>query len=148
MAPRASGLPASKHPSNPSPFLCLGPTATGTLPLCHPTAWPGLWVPATQFTDRKCPAGVPSEYLFPPQLFAFLGFLTSALWINAAATEVVNILRSLGVVFRLSNTVLGLTLLAWGNSIGGNLELLVALLFPSRTQSWRGHPGCVSAVTF
>lgn len=57
----------------------------------------------------------------PPKLhwiFAFLGFLTSALWINAAATEVVNILRSLGVVFRLSNTVLGLTLLAWGNSIG------------------------------
>ncbi|XP_023589547.1 mitochondrial sodium/calcium exchanger protein [Trichechus manatus latirostris] len=51
-------------------------------------------------------------------LFAFLGFLTSALWINAAATEVVNILQSLGVVFRLSNTVLGLTLLAWGNSIG------------------------------
>uniref|UniRef100_A0A5F4W371 Mitochondrial sodium/calcium exchanger protein n=1 Tax=Callithrix jacchus TaxID=9483 RepID=A0A5F4W371_CALJA len=59
--------------------------------------------------------------LQPPSaswLFAFLGFLTSALWINAAATEVVNILRSLGVVFRLSNTVLGLTLLAWGNSIG------------------------------
>ncbi|XP_062942898.1 mitochondrial sodium/calcium exchanger protein [Cynocephalus volans] len=57
----------------------------------------------------------------PPKLhwlFAFLGFLTSALWINVAATEVVNILRSLGVVFRLSNTVLGLTLLAWGNSIG------------------------------
>nr|KAF6404125.1 hypothetical protein HJG59_016911 [Molossus molossus] len=57
----------------------------------------------------------------PPRLhwiFAFLGFLTSALWINAAATEVVNVLRSLGVVFRLSNTVLGLTLLAWGNSIG------------------------------
>nr|XP_013006754.1 mitochondrial sodium/calcium exchanger protein isoform X1 [Cavia porcellus]XP_013006763.1 mitochondrial sodium/calcium exchanger protein isoform X1 [Cavia porcellus]XP_013006770.1 mitochondrial sodium/calcium exchanger protein isoform X1 [Cavia porcellus] len=62
----------------------------------------------------------------PPRLhwlFAFLGFLTSALWINAAATEVVNILRSLGVVFQLSNTVLGLTLLAWGNSIG---ELLLA----------------------
>lgn len=58
--------------------------------------------------------------LSPPQIFAFLGFLTSALWINAAATEVVNILRSLGVVFRLSNTVLGLTLLAWGNSIGGD----------------------------
>ncbi|XP_030890683.1 mitochondrial sodium/calcium exchanger protein [Leptonychotes weddellii] len=57
----------------------------------------------------------------PPRLhwlFAFLGFLTSALWINAAATEVVNILQSLGVVFQLSNTVLGLTLLAWGNSIG------------------------------
>lgn len=67
----------------------------------------------------EVPSGCPS----PPQLFAFLGFLTSALWINAAATEVVNILRSLGVVFRLSNTVLGLTLLAWGNSIGGDLGL-------------------------
>lgn len=57
----------------------------------------------------------------PPRfhwLWAFLGFLTSALWINAAATEVVNVLRAVGIVFQLSNTVLGLTLLAWGNSIG------------------------------
>ncbi|XP_030439132.1 mitochondrial sodium/calcium exchanger protein isoform X2 [Gopherus evgoodei] len=57
----------------------------------------------------------------PPKyhcVFAFLGFLASALWINAVATEVVNVLRTLGVVFQLSNTVLGLTLLAWGNSIG------------------------------
>ncbi|NXY56943.1 NCLX protein, partial [Callaeas wilsoni] len=58
----------------------------------------------------------------PPKyhcVFAFLGFLASAMWINAAATELVNILRTLGVIFQLSNTVLGLTLLAWGNSIGG-----------------------------
>ncbi|NXA37946.1 NCLX protein, partial [Eudromia elegans] len=58
----------------------------------------------------------------PPKyhcVFAFLGFLVSAMWINAAATELVNILRTLGIVFQLSNTVLGLTLLAWGNSIGG-----------------------------
>ncbi|XP_074061915.1 mitochondrial sodium/calcium exchanger protein [Macrotis lagotis] len=57
----------------------------------------------------------------PPRfhwIFAFLGFFVSALWINAAATEVVNILHSLGIIFQLSNTVLGLTLLAWGNSIG------------------------------
>lgn len=52
-------------------------------------------------------------------MFAFLGFLASAMWINAAATELVNILRTLGIIFQLSNTVLGLTLLAWGNSIGG-----------------------------
>lgn len=64
----------------------------------------------------------PHPTLFPPQLWAFLGFLTSALWINTAATEVVNILRCLGVVSRLSNTVLGLTLLAWGNSIGGEMR--------------------------
>ncbi|XP_018087759.1 solute carrier family 8 (sodium/lithium/calcium exchanger), member B1 S homeolog isoform X1 [Xenopus laevis] len=57
----------------------------------------------------------------PPKyhcLFSFLGFVASALWISATATEVVNLLRTFGVIFRLSNTVLGLTLLAWGNSIG------------------------------
>ncbi|KAM4709569.1 mitochondrial sodium/calcium exchanger protein [Discoglossus pictus] len=57
----------------------------------------------------------------PPKyhcVFSFLGFVVSALWISAAATEVVSLLRTFGVIFRLSNTVLGLTLLAWGNSIG------------------------------
>ncbi|MFT7804980.1 sodium/potassium/calcium exchanger 6, mitochondrial isoform X1 [Arapaima gigas] len=57
----------------------------------------------------------PPRYHF---LFALLGFLVSAMWINTAASEVVSLLRTLGVVSRLSNTVLGLTLLAWGNSIG------------------------------
>ncbi|KAM9330807.1 mitochondrial sodium/calcium exchanger protein [Gastrophryne carolinensis] len=57
----------------------------------------------------------------PPKyhcLFSFFGFIASALFISAAATEVVNLLHTIGIVFRLSNTVLGLTLLAWGNSIG------------------------------
>uniref|UniRef100_H0Y216 Mitochondrial sodium/calcium exchanger protein n=1 Tax=Otolemur garnettii TaxID=30611 RepID=H0Y216_OTOGA len=79
----------------------------------------------------------------PPKfhwLFAFLGFLTSALWINAAATEVVNILRSLGVVFRLSNTVLGLTLLAWGNSIGD--------VFSDFTLARQGYPRMAFSACF
>ncbi|XP_058387467.1 mitochondrial sodium/calcium exchanger protein [Diceros bicornis minor] len=79
----------------------------------------------------------------PPRLhwlFAFLGFLTSALWINAAATEVVNVLRSLGVVFRLSNTVLGLTLLAWGNSIGD--------AFSDFTLARQGYPRMAFAACF
>lgn len=79
----------------------------------------------------------------PPRfhwLFAFLGFLTSALWINAAATEAVNILRSLGVVFRLSNTVLGLTLLAWGNSIGD--------AFSDFTLARQGYPRMAFAACF
>lgn len=57
----------------------------------------------------------------PPRyhpLFSVLGFLVSAVVISAAATEVVGLLHMLGVVLGLSNTVLGLTLLAWGNSIG------------------------------
>nr|KAF6266974.1 solute carrier family 8 member B1 [Pipistrellus kuhlii] len=79
----------------------------------------------------------------PPRLhwaFAFLGFLTSALWINAAATEVVNILRALGVVFRLSNTVLGLTLLAWGNSIGD--------VFSDFTLARQGYPRMAFSACF
>ncbi|XP_023858315.1 mitochondrial sodium/calcium exchanger protein isoform X2 [Salvelinus sp. IW2-2015] len=51
-------------------------------------------------------------------VFSLLGFLVSAMWISAAASEVVSILHMLGVVLSLSNNLLGLTLLAWGNSIG------------------------------
>uniref|UniRef100_A0A3Q1EWZ9 Solute carrier family 8 member B1 n=1 Tax=Acanthochromis polyacanthus TaxID=80966 RepID=A0A3Q1EWZ9_9TELE len=57
----------------------------------------------------------------PPKyhpLFALLGFVVSAVLISAAASEVVSLLHMLGVVLSLSNTVLGLTLLAWGNSVG------------------------------
>ncbi|KAL7833864.1 hypothetical protein AOLI_G00288240 [Acnodon oligacanthus] len=57
----------------------------------------------------------PPRYHF---LFSLLGFVVSALWISTVASEVVSVLHLLGVILRLSNTVLGLTLLAWGNSIG------------------------------
>ncbi|XP_042187448.1 mitochondrial sodium/calcium exchanger protein-like [Oncorhynchus tshawytscha] len=60
----------------------------------------------------------------PPyhSLFSLLGFVVSAIWISAAALEVVSILHMLGVVFSLSNNLLGLTLLAWGNSIGDSFS--------------------------
>ncbi|KAK3084637.1 hypothetical protein FSP39_016661 [Pinctada imbricata] len=57
----------------------------------------------------------------PPKyhpVFAFLGFLVAVIWIYSVANEVVNILQTFGVVFSISNAILGLTLLAWGNSIG------------------------------
>lgn len=63
------------------------------------------------------------------QLFALLGFVVSAVLISAAASEVVSLLHMLGVVLSLSNTVLGLTLLAWGNSIGGD----ICIFFSSKT---------------
>uniref|UniRef100_A0A663M0X8 Mitochondrial sodium/calcium exchanger protein n=1 Tax=Athene cunicularia TaxID=194338 RepID=A0A663M0X8_ATHCN len=79
----------------------------------------------------------------PPKyhcVFAFLGFLASAMWINAAATELVNILRTLGVIFQLSNTVLGLTLLAWGNSIGDT--------FSDLTMARHGYPRMAFSACF
>lgn len=57
----------------------------------------------------------PPRYHF---LFSLLGFIVSALWISTVASEIVSVLHLLGVILSLSNTVLGLTLLAWGNSIG------------------------------
>ncbi|KFO90962.1 hypothetical protein N320_04184, partial [Buceros rhinoceros silvestris] len=79
----------------------------------------------------------------PPKyhcVFAFLGFLASAMWINAAATELVNILRTLGIIFQLSNTVLGLTLLAWGNSVGDT--------FSDLTMARQGYPRMAFSACF
>ncbi|XP_024861193.1 mitochondrial sodium/calcium exchanger protein isoform X2 [Kryptolebias marmoratus] len=73
----------------------------------------GLFLAAIVFctTTNDCP---PKYH----PVFALLGFVVSAVLISAAASEVVSLLHMLGVVLSLSNTVLGLTLLAWGNSIG------------------------------
>ena len=85
----------------------------------------------------------------PPRfqwLFAYLGFGASVIWIYMIANEIVNILtviicflllhnilflmkvalsfnffqiKAFGVILNLSNTILGLTFLAWGNSLPG-----------------------------
>ncbi|XP_070689308.1 mitochondrial sodium/calcium exchanger protein [Pempheris klunzingeri] len=85
----------------------------GQFPLWLLTLLLGLFLSAIVFctTTNDCP---PKYH----PLFALLGFLVSAMLISAAASEVVSLLHMLGVVLSLSNTVLGLTLLAWGNSIG------------------------------
>ncbi|XP_043924207.1 mitochondrial sodium/calcium exchanger protein [Protopterus annectens] len=79
----------------------------------------------------------------PPRyhcIFAFIGFLISAMWINAAATEVVSLLRTFGIIFKLSDTILGLTLLAWGNSIGD--------CFSDITLSRQGYPRMAISACF
>lgn len=52
------------------------------------------------------------------QVLAPLSFLTSVLWIYFFAGELVALIGVIGIVFGVSETLLGLTVLAWGNSIG------------------------------
>ncbi|XP_055926230.1 mitochondrial sodium/calcium exchanger protein-like isoform X2 [Argiope bruennichi] len=51
-------------------------------------------------------------------LYGYFGFATSVIWVYLIASEIVSLLQTIGVVFKLSDTILGLTVLAWGNSIG------------------------------
>ena len=63
-----------------------------------------------------------STYEEPPKYqwaFGYAGFLVSVVWIYAFANEVVDLLHAIGIMFDLSDSILGLTVLAWGNSIGG-----------------------------
>lgn len=58
----------------------------------------------------------------PPRFhsaFAFMGFFVAVVWIYVIANEIVNLLQTLGRIMTISDTILGLTVLAWGNSIGG-----------------------------
>ena len=52
-------------------------------------------------------------------VFAFIGFITSIVWIYETANEIVNILETFGIVLSIPQTVLGLSVLAFANSIGG-----------------------------
>jgi sodium/potassium/calcium exchanger 6 len=51
-------------------------------------------------------------------LLCFLGFIISIAWISTIAGEVVGVLKTIGVVFGISEALLGLTIFAAGNSVG------------------------------
>ena len=51
-------------------------------------------------------------------LLCFLGFVISIAWISTIAGEVVGVLKTFGVVFGISEALLGLTIFAAGNSVG------------------------------
>ncbi|PYH96989.1 sodium/calcium exchanger protein [Aspergillus ellipticus CBS 707.79] len=51
-------------------------------------------------------------------ILALLGFVVAIFWIATIATEVVNLLKTLGVILNISDSLLGLTVFAVGNSLG------------------------------
>jgi sodium/potassium/calcium exchanger 6 len=52
------------------------------------------------------------------QIYGLLAFFLAVLWVNFVAGELVSVLEVLGNVVGVSETLLGLTVLAWGNSVG------------------------------
>lgn len=57
----------------------------------------------------------------PPRyhwLLCLAGFIISITWISTIANEVVGVLKTIGVIFDISDAILGLTIFAVGNSLG------------------------------
>ena len=49
---------------------------------------------------------------------AIYGFLIAATWIDVISEHLVNLLELIGVLLRIPSPVMGMTILAWGNSVG------------------------------
>ncbi len=65
-----------------------------------------------------------------------MGFAVAVVWIMAIADEVVNVLQTFGMIFGLSDAIIGLTIFAVGNSLAdllANMSVAVIYLFIAST---------------
>ncbi|GIL54113.1 hypothetical protein Vafri_9657 [Volvox africanus] len=59
-----------------------------------------------------------TSFAFGPAFFAVFGFFMGIIWIDILASQVVGVISLLASLLWLPSSVMGLTLLAWGNSLG------------------------------
>ncbi|CAB3402464.1 unnamed protein product [Caenorhabditis bovis] len=83
---------------------------------------PGIWMyalifSAVIFTLVAVFTKLGVQPLYYKEIYSYIGFLMSISWIYLISSEVVNVVTMLGIVSRISSEVLGLTIMAWSNSI-------------------------------
>lgn len=83
------------------------------LPLPVLVVLPGVLMAV--FFKRSTKAFEPPKY---QPIIAYFGFVMSILWIYLLATEIISLLKTVGIMFSMSDTAIGLGVLAWGNSLG------------------------------
>ncbi len=66
-----------------------------------------------RFCDKT--TGMPLKYGIGVAIY---GFLIAATWIDVISEHLVNTLELIGVLLRIPSPVMGMTILAWGNSVG------------------------------
>ncbi|XVF42646.1 hypothetical protein PTKIN_Ptkin01aG0381200 [Pterospermum kingtungense] len=93
-----------------------------------------------------------TENSSPPKkcLFPWLagGFLMSVVWSYIIAQELVGLLISLGYILGISHSVLGLTVLAWGNSLGDLIANLTMTLNGGQEGAQMAISGCYAGPIF
>lgn len=85
----------------------------------------------------------------PPQTeqipVVVVAFIMSVFWISTAAGELLNCLAAIGVLLKLPSAILGLTVLAWGNSMG---DLVADVAVAKAGQPAMAMAGCFAGPMF
>jgi len=78
----------------------------------------GIAIIISVFLVRFAPSEAENMSLNVSVPIAFLGFIVAATWIDTIASQLVSLLTLLGVICRIPGSIMGITILAWGNSMG------------------------------